>query len=146
MIHELISIILIASGRHLDAQRRMGRVEQNAAIDALGNPAVLQLAAHVLQFEEELLLREVQMIARSLRVVPAGHLQQSAEKIDLVFVGEHVDAGHHAAVHRQRTCQLALLYLMVLCQLENVVVHTGRILVRNGVFRQVGSSVVQIGI
>ena len=35
---------------------------------------------------------------------------------------------------------------MVLGQLENVVVHTGRILVWNGVFRQVGSSVVQVGV
>ena len=99
--HELIAIFLVAGGRLLDAQRCMGRVEQDAAVDALGNPAVLQMAAQVLQFEEELLLREVQMVARSFRVVPAGHLQQSAEKINLVLVGEHVDAGHHAAVSRQ---------------------------------------------
>ena len=89
--------MLVAGRRLFRTNGCLGRVEQDAAVDTLGNPAVLQLAAHVLQFEEELLLREVQMVAGRLRIVPAGHLQQSVEEIDVVVVGEHVDAGHHAA-------------------------------------------------
>ena len=111
--HELIAIFLVAGGRLLDAQRCMGAVEQDAAIDALGNPAVLQLAAQVLQFEEELLLREVQMVARRFRVVPAGYLQQSSKQIYLVLVREHINSIDYVVVNRLRTLQQTLLHLMV---------------------------------
>jgi hypothetical protein len=59
-MHELIAIFLITGGRLSGAQRCVGAVEQNLSIYTLGNPTVVQLLPHILQFEEELLVRETQ--------------------------------------------------------------------------------------
>ena len=65
-MHELIAVFLITGGSCLGPDGSIGAVQQYAAIDALSNPAVLQLLALVLQLKEELLVREVQVVAGRL--------------------------------------------------------------------------------
>ena len=74
-MHELIAIFLVACGRLSGAQRYVGAVEQYLAVYAFCYPTVVQLLAHILQFEEELLVRETQQIAGCLVAIPAGSLQ-----------------------------------------------------------------------
>ena len=97
-MHELIAIFLITGRRHIGAKRCMGGIEQNLAIDTLGNPVIVQLAAHVLQFEEELLVREGQPITWCFTLVSASQLQQSPKKIYFVLIRENIYCAYHVAV------------------------------------------------
>ena len=107
-MHELIAIFLITGRRDNDFYGSASAVEQYLAIHALGYPTILQLLAHVLEFEEELAMREIQMIAGRLITIPTGHLQQSFEYVNLFFVRKDIDGANHIAVQRCRACQLAL--------------------------------------
>ena len=90
---QLFAIILKTDRRDISPYRRVGTEEQDAiAYDALCYPEVFLVLAQVLQGEEELLVGEVQQVARCLTFVPTGCLQQSAKEVEFFIVLK--DVGH----------------------------------------------------
>ena len=144
-MHELIAIFLITGGSCFGPDGSIGAVEQYLTIDALGNPAVLQLLALVLQFEEELLVREIQVVARRLVAKPAGHLQQPSEDVDFLLVGEDLNPRDSTAVVCRSALQLALFYIVIGSHLFDELIHAGRVLIGHRFFRRIMCSVVQVG-
>ena len=124
----------------------MGSVEQYLSIYTLGNPAIVQLLAHILQFEEELLVRETQQVAWRLVAIPAGSLQQSAEEVNLLSVWENIDGADDVAVILGRALQLALFHLMIIGHLCYEFIHSGWILIGQGICLSFVGSVMQVGI
>ena len=144
-MHELIAIFLITGGSCLGPDGSIGAVEQYPAVDALGNPAVLQLPSLVLQFKEELLVREVQVVAGRLVAITAGHLQQPSEHVDFLLVGEDINSRYDVAVVCRTALQLALFYIMVGSHLFYEFIHAGRVLIGLRFFRRIMCGVVQVG-
>ena len=136
-MHELIAIFLITGGSCLGPDGSIGAVEQYPAIDALGNPAVLQLLALIFQFEEELLVREVQVVAGRLVAITAGHLQQPSEHVDFLLVGEDINPRYDVAVVCRSALQLTLFYIMVGSHLFYEFIHAGRVLIGHRFFRRI---------
>ena len=98
-MRQLFAICLITGRRDFCLYRRVGAKEQDAPVhEALCYPEVFLALAEVLQGEEELLVGEVQQVARCLRVVPAGGLQQSGEEVEVFLVGEDVGGADNRAV------------------------------------------------
>ena len=114
----------------------MGAVEQYLAVHTFGNPAVLQLLAHILQFKEELLVRETQQIAWCLVAIPTSHLQESSEDIYLFIIRKHIYTRHYIAAGGLCTLQFTLFHMVIGCHLGNKLIHTRWVLVGQGILRQ----------
>jgi hypothetical protein len=144
-MHQFIEIFQITGRRDNDFNWRTGTVQQNLSVHALGYPTIQQLLAHVLEFEEELAMREIQMIAGRLVAIPAGHLQQPAEDVYFFFVREHIDGADHSAVHRLRALQLTLLHFIIGSQLLDELIYAGRVLIGDGVRIRLKRGIVEVG-
>ena len=108
---------------------RMGAAEKDSPLYPFCNPAVLPPFLLVSQLKEELLRRQVKMIAGLGVVVPKSNLQHPAPHIHVLLVGENIDGNSCIAVERHCTVLIHWLNTMIVGKSRNALIHSVGILI-----------------
>lgn len=118
--------VCIAGKRQSGTYRCIHSIKEGVGTNLFCKPSVIAPFVYVLKFEEELRLRQMELVARTIVVVPASDLQQTTEDIDFLSVGEYVDVVDDAGIQCSDAIHWFLLYTIVGCQLGDELIHEDR--------------------
>lgn len=118
--------ICIAGKRQSGTDWCVHTIEEGVSTYLLGKPHVSAPFAYILQLEDKLRLRYMELVAGTIVVVPASNLKQATEDIDSLPIGKNVGEAGGIGIQCRDAIHWFLLYTIVGRQLGDELIHEDR--------------------